>query len=68
MGVSVTRKVLAVFLVLLPFVDTPVHTDAVMLRGGTVHSPEPLLDLFSVDVSGKENRVESSDVDGNGGR
>src|ERR1700688_3085742 len=35
MGVSVTRKVLAVFLVLLPFVDTTVHTDAEMLRGGT---------------------------------
>jgi hypothetical protein len=31
--------------------------------GGAVHSPELILDLFSVTVNGKEHRVVSSDVD-----
>ena len=31
--------------------------------GGAVHSPELVLDLFSVTVNGKEYRVVSSDVD-----
>jgi outer membrane lipoprotein SlyB len=31
--------------------------------GGDVHSPELVLDLFSVSVSGKEHRVVTSDVD-----
>jgi outer membrane lipoprotein SlyB len=31
--------------------------------GGAVHSPELVLDLFSIDVNGKEYRVVSSDVD-----
>lgn len=31
--------------------------------GGAVHSPELVLDLFSVKVNGKEHRVVSSDVD-----
>ena len=36
--------------------------------GGAVHSPELALDLFSVDVAGKEYRVDTSDVDLNSGR
>jgi hypothetical protein len=36
--------------------------------GGAVHSPELALDLFSVDIGGKEYRVDSSDVDVNSGR
>lgn len=36
--------------------------------GGAVHSAEVALDLFSVDVGGKEYRVDSSDVDVNSGR
>jgi hypothetical protein len=36
--------------------------------GGAVHSPELALDLFSVDMGGKEFRVDSSDVDLNSGR
>jgi hypothetical protein len=36
--------------------------------GGAVHSAELALDLFSVDISGKEYRVDSSDVDVNSGR
>ena len=31
--------------------------------GGATHSPEVVLDLFSVSVGGKEWRVVSSDVD-----
>lgn len=31
--------------------------------GGAVHSPELVLDLFSVSVSGKEHQVVTSDVD-----
>jgi hypothetical protein len=34
-----------------------------MGSGGTVHSGEILLDLFSVSVNGKEYRVDTSDVD-----
>lgn len=34
-----------------------------MTTGGTVHSPEFVLDLFSVTVNRKEYRVVSSDVD-----
>jgi hypothetical protein len=36
--------------------------------GGAVHSAELALDLFSVDIGGKEYRVDSSDVDVNSGR
>jgi hypothetical protein len=36
--------------------------------GGAVHSPELALDLFSVEIGGKEYRVDSSDVDINSGR
>jgi hypothetical protein len=36
--------------------------------GGAVHSAEVALDLFSVDIGGKEYRVDSSDVDVNSGR
>jgi hypothetical protein len=36
--------------------------------GGAVHSPELALDLFSVDVSGKEYRVDTTDVDVNSKR
>jgi hypothetical protein len=36
--------------------------------GGTVHSPELVLDLFSVVVNGKEHRVVTSDVDLSGKR
>jgi hypothetical protein len=36
--------------------------------GGAVHSAELALDLFSVDIGGKEYRVDSSDVDLNSGR
>jgi hypothetical protein len=36
--------------------------------GGAVHSPELILDLFSVTVGGREYRVVSSDVDLNSGR
>jgi hypothetical protein len=36
--------------------------------GGAVHSPELALDLFSVDIGGKEYRVDSSVVDLNSGR
>jgi hypothetical protein len=36
--------------------------------GGAVHSPELALDLFSVDIGGKQYRVDSSDVDVNSGR
>lgn len=31
--------------------------------GGAVHSPELALDLFSVDIGGKEYRVDSTDVE-----
>jgi hypothetical protein len=34
--------------------------------GGAVHTPELVLDLFSVTVKGREFRVDSSDVDVNG--
>ena len=30
--------------------------------GGAVHSPELVLDLFSVDLGGKEYRLDTSDV------
>jgi hypothetical protein len=33
--------------------------------GGEVHSPELVLDLFSVDINGKEHRLVTSDVDVN---
>lgn len=36
--------------------------------GGAAHSPELALDLFSVDIGGKEYRVDTSDVDVNSGR
>jgi hypothetical protein len=36
--------------------------------GGAVHSPELALDLFSVDLGGKEYRVDTTDVDVNSGR
>ena len=36
--------------------------------GGTFHSAELALDLFSVDIGGKEYRVDSTDVDVNSGR
>jgi len=36
--------------------------------GGAVHSPELVLDLFSVDIGGKEYRVDTTDVDLNSGR
>jgi hypothetical protein len=36
--------------------------------GGAVHSPELALDLVSVDIGGKEYRVDSSDVGVNSGR
>lgn len=36
--------------------------------GGAVHSPELALDLFSVDIGGKEYRVDTTDVDVNSGR
>jgi hypothetical protein len=36
--------------------------------GGAVHSPELALDLFSVDIGGKEFRVDTSDVDITSGR
>jgi hypothetical protein len=36
--------------------------------GGAVHSPELALDLYRVDIGGKEYRVDSSDVDLNTGR
>jgi hypothetical protein len=36
--------------------------------GGAVHSPELALDLFSVDIGGKEYRVDTADVDVNSGR
>jgi hypothetical protein len=36
--------------------------------GGAVHSPELAWDLFSVDIGGKEYRVDSSDVDIHSGR
>jgi hypothetical protein len=36
--------------------------------GGAVHSPELALDLFSVDIGGKEYRVDSTDVDVSSGR
>jgi hypothetical protein len=36
--------------------------------GGAVHSPELALDLFSVDIGGKEYRVDSTDVDVNSKR
>lgn len=36
--------------------------------GGAVHSPEFALDLFSVDIAGKEYRVDSSDVEVNAKR
>jgi hypothetical protein len=35
--------------------------------GGAVHSPELALDLFSVDIGGKEYRVDNADVDVNSG-
>jgi len=36
--------------------------------GGAAGSPQLVLDLFSVDVNGKEFRVDSTDVDMNSGR
>jgi hypothetical protein len=36
--------------------------------GGAVHSPELVLDLFSVDMGGKDYRVDTSDVDLNSRR
>jgi hypothetical protein len=36
--------------------------------GGAVHSPELALDLFSVDIGGKEYRVDTTDVDVNSKR
>jgi len=36
--------------------------------GGAVHSPEVVLDLFSLDIAGKEYRVDTSDVDVNSRR
>lgn len=36
--------------------------------GGAVHSPELVLDLYSVTVDGKQYRVVTSDIDENSGR
>ena len=36
--------------------------------GGAVHSPELVLDLYSVNVDGKQYRVVTSDLDENSGR
>jgi hypothetical protein len=43
----------------------PAGTPAKLTTGGAVHSPELVLDLFSISINGKEYRVDTADVDVN---